>query len=273
MINRIFATIVIYRQRWADLPAQPFLEQAIIGKCCDLLIYDNSPEPQYVPFFDREGVTYIHDPKNPGLAVAYDEALRQASSYEWLLLLDQDTAITIKYLQQLQSLEPVFELAAVVPQIFANDRQISPLLAEGYINRDAIPLDPGYYQRRLMAINSGTALSVKYLREIGGFNHDFSLDFLDHWLFWRIFHDNKVVLVTDHQLKHDLSVLDYSTLPLQRYSSILKAESLYYTKYDKVHLAAHKKQLWLRVAKQFLTVKDRNFWKLTLKEARKEKNL
>lgn len=271
MNNRILATIVIYKQRWADLPAQPFLERAVLGGCCDLLIYDNSPEPQWVTFFEEEGVTYIHDPQNSGLAVAYDRGLEAAKDFEWLLLLDQDTAVTAKYLQQLQVLEPIATLAAVVPQIFSHDKQISPVLAENYIDREAVALEPGYYQRRLMAINSGSALNVSYLKEIGGFNHEFPLDFLDHWLFWRIFQDNKVIFVMDQQLKHDLSVLNYGTLNVDRYRSILEAEKTFYTKYDIEHLSAHKQQLWLRVAKQFLTVKNRDFWKVTLKEARKEK--
>ncbi len=60
-----------------------------------------------------------------------------------------------------------------------------------------------------MAINSGVAWSVKFLKKIGGFNPAFSLDFLDHWLFWKVDQLEKTVEILPVRMEHDLSVLDY----------------------------------------------------------------
>ena len=41
----------------------------------------------------------------------------------------------------------------------------------------------GVQNKAVMAINSGSLIKVSFLTEIGGFNGQFPLDYLDHWLF------------------------------------------------------------------------------------------
>lgn len=105
-----------------------------------------------------------------------------------------------------------------------------------------------------MAINSGVAWSVKFLKKIGGFNPAFSLDFwiigcFGKWISW------KTVEILPVRMEHDLSVLDYEKVSSNRYRSILQAENRFYHEYDQRHLSSHRRQLLLRTAKQFLTVK------------------
>ena len=66
-------------------------------------------------------------------------------------------------------------------------------------------------------------------------------------------------------MTHDLSVLDYKKVNVTRYQSILAAESIFYQEYDRQHLMQHRKQLVLRMTKQFLTVKNRQIWRMTLR--------
>lgn len=266
MNDRIFAIIVLYQERWADIPAQPFLERAVSEGLCSLMIHDNSAAAQTEPFFENKRVTYIHDGANPGLATAYNRALQVAEGYDWLLLLDQDTVVPIEYFEKLIRVASDSHAVALVPQIVSAGRQISPVAANKYIDRRAVSLEPGVYQERVMAINSGSCINRGFLTSIQGFNEEFPLDFLDHWLFWKIFQLGQTVEVMAIKLEHELSVLDYSTLDLARYQGILKSEMFFYRKYDRKNLTAHRGQLFLRTLKQFLRVKDRRFWKVTLKE-------
>lgn len=68
-----------------------------------LFIYDNSPLPQEDALFLQQNVTYRHNPDNPGLATAYNEAIAfsQANQCELLLLLDQDTEVPASYFDTL----------------------------------------------------------------------------------------------------------------------------------------------------------------------------
>ncbi len=53
-------------------------------------------------------------------------------------------------------------------------RQVSPVYSNHYINRTAQAVEvDGTTAERIMAINSGVAWSVKFLKKIGGFNPAF----------------------------------------------------------------------------------------------------
>ena len=63
-----------------------------------ILLWDNSPAPQqelHLPY----GVQYVSDPRNLGLANAYKRALEISigQGVEWLITLDQDSAIPPDY--------------------------------------------------------------------------------------------------------------------------------------------------------------------------------
>ena len=114
-----------------------------------------------------------------------------------------------------------------------------------------------------MIINSGTALRIKFLNEIDGYNLLFPLDYLDHWLCWRIFVEEKQINILSNELQHTLSVLDYANhMNLYRYQAILSAEKCYYSLYNTQLLPQYRRQLLLRGCKQILTGRF-NYGKMT----------
>lgn len=269
--NRITIVLVLYQKKLDQVGSMALLKQLSSDPEFSLLIYDNSPTKQKDSFLEEANVTYIHDPKNPGLAEAYNAALQSAieKNSQLLLLADQDTVLTLDYLRALQKETLTANIGAWVPIVYSHDRQISPVFADTYINSASEYPTFGISQRRVMAINSGAAVSVAVLQTIGGFNEAFSLDFLDHWLFWMLNKSGYQIKILPDELLHDLSVLDYRQVSVSRYESILAAERLFYQEYDVEKLAAHKRQLLLRTIKQFLTVSNRQIWRKTLAEYRK----
>ncbi|MED9788052.1 MAG: glycosyl transferase family 2, partial [Latilactobacillus curvatus] len=113
--------------------------------------------------------------------------------------------------------------------------------------------------------NSGSAVPVDILQSIGGFNEAFPLDFLDHWLFWRLNQIDQPYLILETQLKHSLSVQTPSAMSTTRYASILAGEALYYSQYNLDEFSNYRKHLMLRSAKQFLKFKNRQLWRMSLK--------
>ncbi len=200
-----------------------------------LLIYENSPTQSAVPDAMPMPFSYIHDPANGGLAGAYSAALRLAEKEgnEWLLLLDQDTVIDASYLKELWC--SLFELAsnrrcaALVPKLRAGHETISPtkVLWGGRL----LPVDErliGIAPWEVVALNSGTLLRVSAVRELGGFNPEFWLDYLDHWIFNRLHRAGFFVYVLDAGLQHELSVRNMAAMPVARYENILFAEGRFY---------------------------------------------
>lgn len=77
-----------------------------------------------------------------------------------------------------------------------------------------------------MVINSATALRKCFLKEIDGYNEEFPLDYLDHWVSWRIFIEKKQIKILSQTLQHQLSVLDYTNhMNFSRYQAIIQAEN------------------------------------------------
>jgi len=269
--NKLVITMVLYRTEFSQTPSYEIIKKAIKkNKSVYLFVYDNSEKIQDNKFFHRENVLYIHDKTNPGLAEAYNKGSLYLKKIQGdlLLLLDQDTLLDDTYIETLLNLKVNQAIGAYVPIIHSHGRQISPVFSDQYIGRDSKLPKVGVYSEPIMGINSGTAISKEMLDKIAPFNTAFPLDFLDHWLFWEIRNLNKKISVLDHQLMHDLSVLNYETVSSQRYESIIRAETLFYQKYDQDKFYTHRRHLFLRAVKQFLFVKNRNIWRRTFLEYR-----
>lgn len=235
----VLAALVSYQLEASSSPALISFLQALgetgLASQFRLLIYDNSPSPSPVPDSMPLPSSYIHDPANGGLTGAYNTALRLAEKegYEWLLLLDQDTVINASYLKEIW--RRLFELAgnrrcaALAPRLLAENEIISParVLRGGRL----LPVDKtlsGIVPWEIVALNSGALLRVSAVHELGGFNPEFWLDYLDHWMFNRLHHAGYLVYVMDAELQHKLSVRNMADMPIARYENILLAEGRFY---------------------------------------------
>ena len=239
-------------------------------KKLEILLYDNSPSNHdFTPLTMRGYIlATTMTPRNLGIATAYNFAwsVAKENKSNWLLLLDHDTELTDDYFNEVfNNLEKTKDVAAVVPKINSENTMISPVFSD-FLRplKEDRPL-PGLQVKPVMAINSGTLISVDFLNEINGFNQDFSLDYLDHWLFFEIYHKGRKVWLMDITLEHELSVMDYTRVSLQRYQSILDSEMKFYLHYKKELLQAYRAQLAKRFLKQMLTVKDKKIAMCTLK--------
>jgi len=236
-----------------------------------IILYDNSPNSQKFDEKKYEGIniSYKHDPRNLGIATAYNFAwsFAKTNGSEWLVLFDHDTEVTRQYVQQMLEVKEVNrDIAAVVPIISCEGTVISPVFSNTLrpLQQDR-PL-AGVQQNPVMAINSGSLIKVSFLNQINGFNENFALDYLDHWIFFEIYSNGFKVKVLDVSLEHELSVMDYSRVSVNRYKSIIDSESYFYQHYHKELLPAYRSQLFKRLIKQVLIVKNKRIAIQTLKK-------
>lgn len=240
-------------------------------KDLELILYDNSPAKHHFTPPQVEGIhiTYHHDPRNLGIATAYNYAWSAAkeNNSQWLLLLDHDTELTLDYFNSILTIEDIPEnVAGVVPKINSENTMISPVYSNSLRPLKEERPTPGVQNQPVMAINSGALISVAFLDEINGFNQDFALDYLDHWLFYKIYEKGRKVYLMDVELEHELSVMDYTRVSLQRYQSILNSEVNFYQNFKTDLLPKYRIQLVKRFLKQVLTVKNKEIAKQTLKK-------
>ena len=241
MSRLIFAVIVLYECDVLDcLSLNTFLRAALQVKSqsfeFEVLLYDNTPGRNFQGPLPA-GVSYVNDASNSGLATAYNRALRMASDegYPWLLTLDQDTEIPLEGLSLLYSalmdLEERQDVAAIVPQIRAGGRIVSPNYFQGGVLPRWLPSGyTGVPEQPMFAFNSGSLLRVSALKQAGGYSPWFWLDNSDSNIYRQFAKLGKRVYVAGNvELAHDFSMLNMQQkISPARYETILLAESAFW---------------------------------------------
>ncbi|MBB5063621.1 glycosyltransferase [Granulicella mallensis] len=204
-----------------------------------IVVWDNTPGGQEIEKLP-DGVSYVSAPENPGLALAYNHvlALAEAEGYEWLLTLDQDSLLPADFLKRISDLTcklgPVEKIGAIVPQVIAGGRIMSPF----HFIFKAIPrLFPrgfvGIWKGAVYAANSGAVLRVNAVREIGGYDLMFPLDLSDTSLFHRLHASGKQVFISgDLSMGHDFALHNKQTrMSIQRYDASLLDDCAFWDMY------------------------------------------
>jgi GT2 family glycosyltransferase len=240
----ILAVIVLYRMLPSESQAFRSLQASDkVSRQNDvrlkILLYDNTPAPQHSESFN-EKTEYWSAQSNQGIASAYNFALElaEAEGFDWLLTVDQDTTVPEHFLGRVAVLAKEksreSEIAGFVPEVVDHGVFISPHVLEHGRSCRLPEHFSGVPDREVSAINSGALWRVRSLREIGGFNPLFWLDYLDHWLYRTMQHSGRYIYVAgDLTVEHELSLLnkDHVVSPA-RLANILSAESAFCDLYE-----------------------------------------
>jgi GT2 family glycosyltransferase len=282
------AVIVLYQRTPADSEALTSLDRILaenppFQSRFQVILYDNSPQPQPTPSTFNGRLAYLHDPSNGGLEAAYNCALQRAkqAASDWLLLLDQDTTLTTCYISELlsacQSCLDLRNISAIVPILELQGRIYSPEADFFYHLRHQFP-HPRFYpvtrntsgiqSGALSAYNSGAAIRVSALQQIGGFPRDFRLDYLDHAVFQQLHQLGLSLYVLNSVLQQKLAHIDLNAVPLSRHTSVLQAQSLFVARYG-TWLDRLLYRLWLlRKSRPYRELcKDPRVWKGMVRQA------
>lgn len=263
---RVTAVIVLYRMA----PEESAAFRSVMASRAQLsaetgdvqvLLWDNSPETTRTRDLP-EGVHYFADEANSGLAKAYNRALEWAAQAEseWLLTLDQDTAVPAEFFERMAAAARASTryagIAAIVPQIAAGGRQLSP----NYFQFGAIPrwYRAGYTgvpREPVFAFNSGAMLKVAALGQVGGYDSRFWLDDSDAMIFSRLHeHGKRVYVAGDVQVEHEFSMKDMQRrMSPERYRNALLAETAFWDlRMNRAAGWERTLRLMLRLVKQWL---------------------
>jgi hypothetical protein len=256
------ATLRGVRQVLADDPGI----QGAIG----VLVWDNSPQRLADPALPA-GVDYRHSPANIGVSGAYNEAAHIATrcGATWMLLLDQDTTLPRRFLQNMlaesRAMADRGEIAAIVPVVKVGDRIVSPRRSifnghREYSETNGVGLGEAF------AINSGCLLRLTALAAIGGFSKDFWLDYSDRYIFHQFYLRGFCIARANVELQHEMTILDYDRLMSPwRYKNFIEAESAFNDLYKSpFENAVQTLRLAIRVVRQKVRYKNPQFSRITL---------
>lgn len=175
-----------------------------------LYLADNSPQPQDTSFADSHlpcRVAYRHSPENLSLAAIYNRAVSEFPGQDFLFLFDQDSGFGGDYFRETEA------AAAVRPDV----NLFVPLIRQG-----TTVVSPGHFHyfkgrywsearygavpaKNTVAIASGMAIRMKYLKGFGGFEERLQLYGIDSNFMIRYSRDNALFYVLKAPFNHDLS--------------------------------------------------------------------
>jgi rhamnosyltransferase len=142
-----------------------------------VFIFDNSPEASTV-----DGAIYKHDPSNPGVSRAYNEAYKTAteSGKKWMLLLDQDTALTAEYMGEVyNSVKTNSEMVAFVPTLVDKRGIVSPFRWNPPKGKRIETVPSRCSLREYRFANTGLLILCDAFSRAGGYDEKIPLDFSD----------------------------------------------------------------------------------------------
>lgn len=209
----ILAVLVLYQQRLQE--SQTFVSLFEVKgwqEKIHLVVYDNSPKPVHTADDISRlepSIRYVSDPSNPGLAAAYDQAVRMAKEIgdNWLLFLDQDTSFPPDALSiYLDAVSSADNIQLFCPILKTAEKIYSPCR---YVSHVGLPLRrvvPGpHCARGRSVLNSGRCVSIDALARIGPFDQSIPLDFADHDFFLKYRERFPTFAVLDIVCEHGFS--------------------------------------------------------------------
>ena len=215
----ILAVLVLYRRSIEESVTWKALLGQVDGKLKEsvdfhLLVCDNGPlsyahEVPLLPgWADYVGV---HD--NHGLAWAYNLGLARAQERgaEWIMTLDQDTALPPDFLGRMAKLakQDDSEAAeAIVPQLVSEHGHVhSPVIA-GMMGETMVPLGfRGMADGEVRPFNSAAMVRTSALAAVGGYDRRFWMNYLDHSIFHALQKAGfKIRIAGEVQVQHHLSL-------------------------------------------------------------------
>jgi GT2 family glycosyltransferase len=237
----MLAVIVVYKMSPLRTPSFLALREAQqtvpAGRLAlRILLYDNScngEDPGPMP----DGVSYTATTQNSGLADAYNQAILYAveHGYDWLLTLDQDTALPpgflLRVIEIASKVADDLSIAAITPLIIDGGRTHSPYwFSCGVLPRYYRARDVGVPARDTYAFNSASTFRVTALTAVGGYSPWFWLDYSDGYIFRQLHrHKMRVFVAGDIEVAHHFSLTDLeSRVSLTRYRNMRLAESAFW---------------------------------------------
>lgn len=181
-----------------------------------LFVYDNSPDSQEIQSTNEcWEISYVHDPQNSGLSVAYNLGAQYAKTLgkKWLFLLDQDTdfpeGALLIYMQSIANY-PEYRLFAPMLQI-QNGKFMSPCKYQFRWGKLSDDVTPGIYAFKNTApVNSGLLVDAFTFSLSGGYNEKVRVDGCDFQFIERFKKLQQEYVVINLTLQQDFSFFETS---------------------------------------------------------------
>lgn len=225
--NDLLIVMVIYQQplssskAWISLVNELPLQYS-------LFLFDNSDEPQELPPSNHQ-VFYHFNSSNAGVAKAYNAGWQKAKQLgkQWILLLDQDTAISRHLFESFElSISKFPEIKVFAPILADHFGTVSPFYFKHGMSKRIKKMQAGvvsFENRR--TVNSGTLVKTIVFDHVDGFDERLPLDHSDIYFQEKVSRHCPSFVVVPCELKHQFSGSDRQGIKveLSRYKTFCES--------------------------------------------------
>ena len=224
----LYIASVIYNKRISDIASldEIFSFSDSVGKDdIKLIVVNNSENAAGLTSEEQEmigsrNIKYIQNGANLGLSKAYNKAFDYAMSIssdpesDFMFLIDDDTSLTKEYISgiytEVSKSDNLSDGVNVITGLISADgRPMSPTKGFRFTYKDSdYIVSPGVYDD-ICCINSGMAVRLSSLKEIGGFDESLFLDMVDYAMLYKLSEKKKCkVLVIPENIVQSFSGRD-----------------------------------------------------------------
>ena len=198
-----------------------------------IIIWDNSENMPSAESIDKLrkywlDLEYYHTPINLSLSQIYnriiakikDNSTNLATRYKFLLLFDQDSIFNNHYFTILKnSIKKCANIMLFVPRVISNNICVSPanlFCFKGFYIRKRI--NGLIKSNHKTAINSGMAISTKYLKSYyGGYNEMLTFYGIDDYFMIKYAKFQQYLYVIDYDMHHELAKYSVEDISMARW--------------------------------------------------------
>lgn len=241
ILSQTLATLVLYNTSLENSFTFQSLRESLnkAGLPMDILIYDNSENPQKTPSSIKGwNIRYVHDSTNGGVSKAYNSAFEMAKrdGKKWLLLLDQDTSYPVSAISEYcRSLTLHPDQHIFIPRLYDTLGMVSPLQFKLGGGKRIKDLNPGTYSLHNFKFhNCGMLISTDAFEKAGGYDEQLPLDFSDFSFIERLKKNQSTFVVNEVTGNHHLASTSVANMEERavRFKSYIQACRYYQVKYQ-----------------------------------------
>ncbi|MGI8952519.1 MAG: hypothetical protein ACR2FN_13155 [Chitinophagaceae bacterium] len=172
----IYILVVLYNKSLQTSDTlQGLLQSSVIIKNINasVMVWDNSATPSLnnsdIAFLKQKFIfLYHHCPANKPLSYVYNNIIEKVSAheqYKYLVLLDDDSKISSGYFQELSDVIQSTNNADIILPIAQNNNVIISPAKLFFVKGNYFKsIENGFYKGNLLAINSGMAISISFIK-------------------------------------------------------------------------------------------------------------
>lgn len=210
-VSEMLVGIVVYKKRLETIKILDEISKSV--ECIDVAVFDNSPLSQEQQVISTN-IIYFHDSNNVGVSAAYNHIFDYArsSNKKVVLLLDQDTEFSVKYLKvYLNNYQRYGDDYLYVPsacdhartKIYSPARMMSFVgHVQKYVKQNSECI---FSLNGFSVINSGLMIPIAMYDQINGFNEKIKLDFSDVYFIEKYKAINQSIVLVPIEMEHALS--------------------------------------------------------------------